>query len=385
MSVRLARKYSDVDKKLSPLDRDDVFLQRFKIFWGLAVRSSTLCCRLKIRCKKCLPLIHTRIGKHHSVHTPHIGMVRQILRILLLVTYYTILVGSFIVPLSQLPTQRSTPRKTVDRTSKYSDTKFQDIHYRYKAFITEAEEEESTDVNCWTRRWVLTCGLALVSTIPTGVGATTPSGLREVEPAEAATATEAPGEVSVNRGEADEIADEGPNFDALVDLPPVTEGCVRLFLCRHGQTENNRLRKVQGARVDISINENGIEQAKNLGQALKRILPMKPKEFFSSKLIRARMTAEIAKSMVMTQENGQEEGKITSVKQLDSLGEVDFGPIAEGRPIALAKAGMQATYAVWATGNVDYRPEGGEGESGREVRRIPWSDRLGSKGTSPSS
>ena len=31
------------------------------------------------------------------------------------------------------------------------------------------------------------------------------------------------------------------NFDCLLDLPPITPGCVRLYLCRHGQTEYNRL------------------------------------------------------------------------------------------------------------------------------------------------
>lgn len=57
----------------------------------------------------------------------------------------------------------------------------------------------------------------------------------------------------------------GGNFDCLLDLPPITPGCVRLYLCRHGQTENNRLRKMQGARVDPEINKNGYEQAERLG------------------------------------------------------------------------------------------------------------------------
>jgi hypothetical protein len=155
----------------------------------------------------------------------------------------------------------------------------------------------------------------------------------------------------------DDPGSDQPNLDALMDLPPVTEGCVRLFLCRHGQTENNRLRKVQGARIDLPINENGVQQAKNLGKALGRLTP-KPSTFYSSNLKRAKMTAEIAVSEVQPD---------IRVRQLDSLGEVDFGPVAEGRPVSLARAGMQATYAAWATGNIDFRPEGGEGESGRDV------------------
>ena len=53
-------------------------------------------------------------------------------------------------------------------------------------------------------------------------------------------------------------------------------------------------------------------------------------------------------------------------RALDALGEVDFGPVAEGQPVALAKAGMEATYAAWAIGQIDYRPNGG-GDSGRDI------------------
>lgn len=48
-----------------------------------------------------------------------------------------------------------------------------------------------------------------------------------------------------------------PNLGCLLDLPPITAGCVRVYLCRHGQTEYNRLRKVQGARVNPPINQTG--------------------------------------------------------------------------------------------------------------------------------
>jgi len=45
---------------------------------------------------------------------------------------------------------------------------------------------------------------------------------------------------------------------ALVQsLPPLAVGVKRLFLCRHGQTELNRLGKMQGARVDPELNELG--------------------------------------------------------------------------------------------------------------------------------
>ena len=149
------------------------------------------------------------------------------------------------------------------------------------------------------------------------------------------------------------------NYDCLLDLPPLPEDQVRIYLCRHGQTENNRLRKVQGARVDPPINTNGIIQAQNAGKALSEASP-RPEIFFCSDLLRARLTAEQISSQI----------KPGIVPQpLSLLREVDFGPVAEGQPVAVAKAGMEATYAAWAIGSVDYRPTGG-GESGREVSSL---------------
>jgi hypothetical protein len=152
------------------------------------------------------------------------------------------------------------------------------------------------------------------------------------------------------------------NLDCLVDLPPLQSGSVRLYLCRHGQTEYNRLRKVQGARIDPPLNYNGYVQAQNAGKAMNKANPS-PQTFFCSDLQRAKMTAELASSEI---------NSTIKPRQLDLLREVDFGPVAEGQSIVLAKAGMEATYAAWAIGNVDYRPNGG-GESGREVSCFPYS------------
>lgn len=153
-------------------------------------------------------------------------------------------------------------------------------------------------------------------------------------------------------------ADTPPNEDygCLMDLPPLPGDQVRVYLIRHGQTENNRLRKVQGARVDPPINTNGIIQATNAGKALSRACPC-PQLFFCSDLQRARLTAEQVRAQINPE---------IVPKPLGLLREVDFGPVAEGQAVAVAKAGMEATYATWAIGNVDHRPVGG-GESGREV------------------
>ena len=149
-------------------------------------------------------------------------------------------------------------------------------------------------------------------------------------------------------------------LNALLDLPPIPNDYCRLFLCRHGQTENNRLRLVQGSRVNIAINELGQEQGRRAGLALARANPS-PSLIYYSPLIRARQTAEEANRA----------GKLISsdnkLRDLNDLMEVDFGPVAEGQSVEEAKPGMMATYARWSMGNVDFRPEGG-GDSARDVR-----------------
>lgn len=67
---------------------------------------------------------------------------------------------------------------------------------------------------------------------------------------------------------------------------------MKLYVVRHGQTEWNVLKKMQGS-ADIPLNERGIEQAEQTK------LNLENKNFdviFSSPLIRARQTAEVINS-----------------------------------------------------------------------------------------
>ena len=64
---------------------------------------------------------------------------------------------------------------------------------------------------------------------------------------------------------------------------------MEILLTRHGQTEWNVLKKVQG-KADIKLNEIGIEQAKNTKEKLKE---EKIDLILSSPLLRARETANI--------------------------------------------------------------------------------------------
>lgn len=62
-----------------------------------------------------------------------------------------------------------------------------------------------------------------------------------------------------------------------------------LIIVRHGETEWNVMKKVQG-QVDIPLNCKGIEQARNLKNDIKNF---EPDVIISSPLLRARQTAEI--------------------------------------------------------------------------------------------
>ena len=113
---------------------------------------------------------------------------------------------------------------------------------------------------------------------------------------------------------------EGYLASSLDDLPPISADYVRLFICRHGQTENNRLQKVQGARLDPDINENGREQAWLLGKALSHA-PSPPTHIYHSPLKRAQQTATLAASKF--------DGVQPPTSQLDDIQEIDFGAAAE--------------------------------------------------------
>jgi broad specificity phosphatase PhoE len=151
-------------------------------------------------------------------------------------------------------------------------------------------------------------------------------------------------------------------FNSLSDLPPLADDNVRIFLCRHGQTENNRLKLIQGSRLDPSINETGQEQARRLGKALSFALPVVPTIVFHSPLIRARQTAQIA----ALQFSSNPSVSSPTLRQLDSLNEIDFGSAAEGESVEPYRAKMMATYAGWSVGELDLSMGEG-GETGGEV------------------
>ncbi|MBE5937296.1 MAG: histidine phosphatase family protein [Lachnospiraceae bacterium] len=90
---------------------------------------------------------------------------------------------------------------------------------------------------------------------------------------------------------------------------------MRMYLMRHGETEWNRLLKLQG-RSDIPLNDNGIAMAKN---AAKGLLDVDFSVIYSSPLTRALQTAEIIRGA----------GNIDIIKD-DRIIEIGFGE-NEGR------------------------------------------------------
>jgi broad specificity phosphatase PhoE len=73
-------------------------------------------------------------------------------------------------------------------------------------------------------------------------------------------------------------------------LPPLPQGSRRIYLIRHGETDWNKLGKIQGGGFDIPLNENGRQQALTTALALEDI-PLQV--VASSHLSRAKETADI--------------------------------------------------------------------------------------------
>lgn len=184
------------------------------------------------------------------------------------------------------------------------------------------------------------------------------------------------------------------NLSCLEDLPPLEPDHVRVFMCRHGQTENNRLRIVQGARVDPPLNDTGFKQSIRLGKAFTNYFRNRndniPNVALHSNLIRAKETAMITSLMmglyrdpilmydpvmeesdfrciqniILNNEFEKSPKGIINLQTRRSLNEVDFGSL-EGKSANEAKATMMLTFGQWALGQIEAQNDGGE--SGRSV------------------
>lgn len=138
-----------------------------------------------------------------------------------------------------------------------------------------------------------------------------------------------------------QIYSEGRS-EKVVEIP--TSRLTRICLVRHGETEWNAERRIQG-QIDIGLNEAGQRQAVAAGRWLKQAGIM---ALYSSDLKRAWTTAQAI---------GAELGLVpTAVPQMR---ERRYG-VFEGLTYDEAKANHPAGYAAFEGRNADYNFENGE-------------------------
>ncbi len=119
---------------------------------------------------------------------------------------------------------------------------------------------------------------------------------------------------------------------------------MNVFLIRHGETDINRAKQIQGRGIDAPLNELGRRQALEVARALQK------HEFdavVSSSMIRARQTAE-----PLT----RNQSTLLAYPELD---EMSFGEL-EGKDFHLIKEEINLIHEQWSSGNVDHRIRGGE-------------------------
>jgi phosphoserine phosphatase len=126
-----------------------------------------------------------------------------------------------------------------------------------------------------------------------------------------------------------------------------TEPTTTLYFVRHGETDFNRQRIVQGRKINSSLNATGIRQAEALAERF-RDVPLDA--IYTSELERARQTARIVA-------DGHPAIRIRSLADLE---EMSWG-VYEGLGSSVElDSFLTDLYARWGRGEFDYRVEGGE-------------------------
>ena len=79
---------------------------------------------------------------------------------------------------------------------------------------------------------------------------------------------------------------------------------ITLYFVRHGETDWNRLKRLQG-QIDIPLNDTGRSQAAQNGRTLRRLLPgLEQMDFVASPLLRTSETMEIAREAAALPRSG---------------------------------------------------------------------------------
>ena len=132
---------------------------------------------------------------------------------------------------------------------------------------------------------------------------------------------------------------------------------MKLFLTRHGETDWNLRRRIQGS-TDTDLNESGRRQAVQLAESL-LLSPDRPEIVYTSGLKRARETAEIAAGRL----------QVPCVVH-EGLGEINFG-LWEGLTWDQVEERYPELYTIWHTDRRYGHPPEGESYLGLLNRVLP--------------
>ncbi len=146
-----------------------------------------------------------------------------------------------------------------------------------------------------------------------------------------------------------------------------------IYFIRHGQTDWNVARRLQGHR-DIPLNDTGRSQAARNGRTLRRLLGSAPNGlvFLSSPLKRARETMEIVRGELGLPPRGYD----TEPR----LREISFGAF-EGHSWSELMVRQGALVAARNRDPWRFRPQGGESYVELYDRVAAWLEDLSSHGT----
>lgn len=116
-------------------------------------------------------------------------------------------------------------------------------------------------------------------------------------------------------------------------------------MIRHGETDNNKVQRLQGRGIDASINEIGREQAEAIAEALEK--------FPIQKIVTSSMVRTMETAAPLIEQTG------AVVEQYSELDEMGFGEL-EGCYFSDVKTQIHEVNEQWMQGNVDVQIPGGE-------------------------
>ena len=139
---------------------------------------------------------------------------------------------------------------------------------------------------------------------------------------------------------------------------------MRLYLVRHGETDHNVARRIQGPLLDDPLNARGVAQAEALARRFEaeREKGLRLAAVYSSPLKRAWMTAEAVARGAGAPAPVPVKG-LTEFSWGVHLGKTETGDTLEA---------MKALHAQWRAGRVEAAPP--EGESPAGAFRRAWAD-----------